>query len=81
MDWFSVIEVNCRILCHKIGILDNGKEFVVNEVGEDGMWNKLRDVETGRQLTMEEFERAVGHSPIVQELRRREVRNRTPHRL
>lgn len=52
--------------------LDNGKEFVVNEVGEDGMWNKLRDVETGRQLTMEEFERAVGHSPIVQELMRRE---------
>lgn len=56
----------------KIKNLDNGKEFVVNEVGEDGMWNKLRDVETGRQLTMEEFERAVGHSPIVQELMRRE---------
>ena len=26
MDWFSVIEVNCRILCHKIGILDNEKK-------------------------------------------------------
>jgi len=31
-----------------INNLDNGKEFVVNEVGEDGMWNKLRDVETSR---------------------------------
>lgn len=56
----------------KIKNLDNGKEFVVNELGEDGMWNKLRDMETGRQLTMEEFEMAVGHSPIVQELMRRE---------
>ncbi|GAB2284547.1 hypothetical protein Dimus_019001 [Dionaea muscipula] len=52
--------------------LDNGKEFVVNEVREDGMWNKLREVGTGRQLTMEEFEICVGHSPIVQELMRRQ---------
>lgn len=52
--------------------LDNGKEFVVNEVREDGMWNKLKEVGTGRQLTMEEFEMSVGHSPIVQELMRRQ---------
>ncbi|XP_058078022.1 uncharacterized protein LOC131226255 isoform X1 [Magnolia sinica] len=52
--------------------LDNGKEFVVNEFGEDGMWNKLREVGTGRQLTREEFEMSVGHSPIVQELMRRQ---------
>ncbi|XP_042494524.1 uncharacterized protein LOC122073899 [Macadamia integrifolia] len=52
--------------------LDNGKEFVVNEVREDGMCNKLREVGTGRQLTMEEFEMCVGHSPIVQELMRRQ---------
>ncbi|GAB2258025.1 hypothetical protein Droror1_Dr00014185 [Drosera rotundifolia] len=52
--------------------LDNGKEFVVNEVREDGMWKKLREVGTGRQLTMEEFEMCVGHSPIVQELMRRQ---------
>ncbi|KAJ4976072.1 hypothetical protein NE237_001178 [Protea cynaroides] len=52
--------------------LDNGKEFVVNEVREDGMWNKLKEVGTGRQLTMEEFEMCVGHSPIVQELMRRQ---------
>ncbi|RZC80684.1 hypothetical protein C5167_043255 [Papaver somniferum] len=52
--------------------LDNGKEFVVNEFREDGMWNKLREVGTDRQLTMEEFQMSVGHSPIVQELMRRQ---------
>ncbi|KAH1144395.1 hypothetical protein AAZX31_12G210300 [Glycine max] len=46
--------------------LDNGKEFVVNEL------ENLREVATGRQLTMEEFEMTVGHSPIVQELMRRQ---------
>ncbi|CAI0376053.1 unnamed protein product [Linum tenue] len=52
--------------------LDTGKEFVVNEVREDGACNKLKEVGTGRQLTMEEFEMTVGHSPIVQELMRRQ---------
>ncbi|KAM7504031.1 hypothetical protein LguiB_002935 [Lonicera macranthoides] len=52
--------------------LDNGKEFVVNEVRGDGTLNKLKEVGTGRQLTMEEFEMCVGHSPIVQELMRRQ---------
>ncbi|MBA0580204.1 hypothetical protein Gorai_022433, partial [Gossypium raimondii] len=52
--------------------LDNGKEFVVKEIREDGMWNKLKEVGTGRQLTMEEFEMWVGHSPIVHELMRRQ---------
>lgn len=52
--------------------LDNGKEFVVKEVREDGIWNKVKEVGTGRQLTMEEFEMTVGHSPIVQELMRRQ---------
>ncbi|CAL9081939.1 unnamed protein product [Musa acuminata var. zebrina] len=52
--------------------LDDGSEFVVKEVREDGMWNKLKEVGTGRQLTMEEFEICVGRSPIVQELMRRQ---------
>ncbi|KAK6946748.1 WD40 repeat [Dillenia turbinata] len=67
-------EGNARVLngiC-KIKNLDTGKEFVVNEFRDDGMWNKLREVGTGRQLTMEEFEMCVGHSPIVQELMRRQ---------
>ncbi|KAI0500019.1 hypothetical protein KFK09_018227 [Dendrobium nobile] len=36
------------------------------------MWNKLREVGTGRQLSMDEFELCVGSSPIVQELMRRQ---------
>ncbi|OIV92420.1 hypothetical protein TanjilG_23020 [Lupinus angustifolius] len=51
--------------------LDNGKEFVLKEVREDGR-NKVKEVGTGRQLTMEEFEMTVGHSPIVKELMRRQ---------
>uniref|UniRef100_A0A804MN53 Uncharacterized protein n=1 Tax=Zea mays TaxID=4577 RepID=A0A804MN53_MAIZE len=47
--------------------LDDGSEFVVKEGSE------LREVGTGRQLTMEEFvDLCVGRSPIVQELMRRE---------
>ncbi|KAL5730212.1 hypothetical protein ACHQM5_003062 [Ranunculus cassubicifolius] len=56
----------------KIKNLDNGQEFVVNELTADGMWNKVKDIDTSRQFTMEEFESCVGHSPIVQELMRRE---------
>ncbi|KAL5715648.1 hypothetical protein ACHQM5_017439 [Ranunculus cassubicifolius] len=63
----SVVDEICTIKN-----LDNGKEFVVNEIREDGSWNKVREVGTGRQLTMEEFETCVGHSPIVQELMRRQ---------
>lgn len=52
--------------------LDTGKEFIVNEYNEDGMWNRLSDLQTGKQLTMEEFEKCVGYSPVVKELMRRE---------
>ena len=52
--------------------LDTGKEFIVNEYGEDGTWNRLSDLQTGKQLTMEEFEKCVGYSPVVKELMRRE---------
>ncbi|KAJ7950341.1 WD repeat-containing protein 44 [Quillaja saponaria] len=52
--------------------LDTGKEFIVNGYDKDGMWNKLSDLQTGKQLTMEEFEKCVGHSPVVKELMRRE---------
>ncbi|XP_078427414.1 uncharacterized protein LOC144699940 isoform X2 [Wolffia australiana] len=53
--------------------LNNGERFVVKEVREDGMWKRLREVETGRQFTMEEFQSSViGLSPIVQELMRRQ---------
>ncbi|XP_050217520.1 uncharacterized protein LOC126668339 [Mercurialis annua] len=52
--------------------LDTGKEFIVNEYDQDGMWNRVSDLQTGKQLTLEEFEKCVGHSPVVKELMRRE---------
>ncbi|KAF6163139.1 hypothetical protein GIB67_025003 [Kingdonia uniflora] len=73
-----LVDLNCNVEVNgdrsevTIKNLDNGKEFVVNEVREDGMWKKVREVGTGRQLTLEEFEMCVGHSPIVQELMRRQ---------
>ncbi|KAL2554648.1 Transducin/WD40 repeat-like superfamily protein [Forsythia ovata] len=48
--------------------LDTGNEFIVKESNEKGMWNKLNDVQTGKQLTMEEFEKSVGYSRFVKEL-------------
>ncbi|KAH0632309.1 hypothetical protein KY284_035095 [Solanum tuberosum] len=51
--------------------LDTGKEFIVKESNENGMWNKLSDIQTGKQLTMDEFEKHVGYSPVVKELMRR----------
>ncbi|RZC71819.1 hypothetical protein C5167_034943 [Papaver somniferum] len=52
--------------------LDTGKEFVVNALDKNGMWNSLSDAQTGKHITIEEFEKSVGHSPIVKELMRRE---------
>ncbi|KAK3154726.1 hypothetical protein QOZ80_2BG0194380 [Eleusine coracana subsp. coracana] len=46
--------------------LDDGSEFVVREEF------CLREVGTGRQLSVEEFELFIGRSPIVQELMRRQ---------
>lgn len=52
--------------------LDTGTEFIVSEYSEDGMWNRLSDLQTGRKLTLEEFDKCVGYSPVVKELMRRE---------
>lgn len=51
--------------------LDTGKEFVVKESNEEGMCNKVSDLQTGKQLTMEEFENTIGNSAVVKELMRR----------
>ncbi|KAJ8645467.1 hypothetical protein MRB53_007215 [Persea americana] len=66
----SLLQDNESVFC-TIKNLDTGKEFVIKEFKEDGMLNRLSDTETGRQLTMEEFEKSVGFSPIVKEVMRR----------
>ncbi|KAK8553713.1 hypothetical protein V6N12_030697 [Hibiscus sabdariffa] len=57
--------------------LDTGKEFIVNEYDQDGRWNKLSDLQTGKKLTMEEFDKCVGYSPVVKELMRRANDNKS----
>ncbi|XP_064955234.1 uncharacterized protein LOC135607387 [Musa acuminata AAA Group] len=49
---------------------DTGNEFVVSECDKDGK-GRLNDIPTGLQITMEDFERFLGYSPIVKELMRR----------
>ncbi|KAJ9568018.1 LOW QUALITY PROTEIN: hypothetical protein OSB04_003984, partial [Centaurea solstitialis] len=48
------------------------KISITGRMRDDGTRGKLKEVGTGRHLTMEEFEMCVGHSPIVQELMRRQ---------
>ncbi|MCO5598305.1 hypothetical protein L7F22_052397 [Adiantum nelumboides] len=57
---------------YRIKDLDSGKEFVVKTGGNDGSWNKVKELETGRELTFEEFDSSLGFSPIVQEVMKRE---------
>ncbi|CAM0901734.1 unnamed protein product [Alopecurus aequalis] len=52
---------------YRIRNLDDGTEFELGEVHEE----VVREVGTGRQLTIEEFEQCLGRSPIVHELMRR----------
>ncbi|KAG0631305.1 hypothetical protein M758_1G242300 [Ceratodon purpureus] len=56
----------------KIRDLDSGKEFLINRFNQDGSLNMLREVDTGRELTLAEFEKVVGLSPITQEMKRRQ---------
>ncbi|KAL6138720.1 hypothetical protein ACLB2K_063999 [Fragaria x ananassa] len=52
--------------------LDTGTEFIVNEYDQNGCWNKFSDLQTGKKLTMDEFEKSVGYSPVVKEVMRRQ---------
>lgn len=52
--------------------LDNGTKFVVDESDKDGMLGLLREVGSGRLVSIEEFQRSVGSSPLVQRFLRRD---------
>ncbi|CAN4075871.1 unnamed protein product [Withania somnifera] len=58
----------------KIRNLDNGSEFVADEVGQDGMLSRLREVGTNKILTIEEFMRTLGSSALVQQLLHRDIK-------
>uniref|UniRef100_A0A0D9XPX1 Uncharacterized protein n=1 Tax=Leersia perrieri TaxID=77586 RepID=A0A0D9XPX1_9ORYZ len=51
--------------------LDDGKEFVVSGQPADRSWGALSDIQTGVQLSLDEFERFIGNTPLVKQLMRR----------
>ncbi|KAG8091096.1 hypothetical protein GUJ93_ZPchr0011g27026 [Zizania palustris] len=51
--------------------LDDRKEFVVSGQPAGGSWGTLRDLQTGMQLSLDEFERFIGFTPFVKQLIRR----------
>ncbi|KAF7137722.1 hypothetical protein RHSIM_Rhsim07G0002600 [Rhododendron simsii] len=51
---------------------DDGTEFTVDELGQDGLLRGLREVATNRLIPIEEFERTLGLSPLIQQVLRRE---------
>lgn len=62
-----------NFLC-RIRNLDDGTEFIVDELGQDGMFGRLREVGSNRLLTVDEFERSLGLSPLVQQAMRKDVK-------
>lgn len=66
----------------KIRDLDSGKEFLMKRFNRDGSLNMLREVATGKDLTLAEFEKTLGlFSPVAQELHRREQRIEAPKKM
>ncbi|KAK8565688.1 hypothetical protein V6N12_059243 [Hibiscus sabdariffa] len=68
------VALDDNLVC-RIKNLDDGKEFVVDEVSQDGMPRKLREIGSNHLLTVDEFERMLGLSPVVQQAMRREVKD------
>ena len=60
-------------LIRRIKNLDDGSEFIVDELGQDGLFSRLREVGSNRSLSGEEFERLLGVSQLVQRAMRRDV--------
>ncbi|TYI73815.1 hypothetical protein E1A91_D07G156500v1 [Gossypium mustelinum] len=58
----------------RIKNLDDGTEFIVDELSQDGMLKGLREVGSNNLLTIDEFERKLGLSPLIQQAMRREVK-------
>ncbi|KAJ8479080.1 hypothetical protein OPV22_022807 [Ensete ventricosum] len=53
--------------------LDSGRKFIVHELGQDGLPSMLKEVGSGKLITLHEFEDLLGLSWSVQKLLRREA--------
>lgn len=63
-----------NLVC-RIRNLDDGTEFIVDELGQDGMLPRLRVAGSDCLLIVQEFERSLGLSPFVQRMMQRDVGN------
>jgi hypothetical protein len=56
-------------LVYRIKNLDTGKEFLL----EQGGGSKVKDVNSGKELSMDDVEESLGLSPVMREVQRREM--------
>ncbi|XP_058084402.1 uncharacterized protein LOC131232222 [Magnolia sinica] len=57
----------------RIRNLDDGTEFVVDELGQDGTLSRFREVGSNRLYTVDEFQRVIGLPPFIQQFMQREA--------
>ncbi|CAN1177991.1 WD repeat-containing protein 44 [Linum perenne] len=81
-EWFDQEDASASSseanFLYKIRNLDDEREFVVEELDQDGIFGRLREVGSDHSLSFEEFQRSIGWSPLIQRLCRRyadEARN------
>lgn len=67
-------EVN---MFYKIKNLDDGTEFIVDQLGRDGMLSRLREVGSNRLLSIEEFHNSLGLTSLVHQCSQREAKGDT----
>ncbi|WOK97335.1 2-deoxy-glucose resistant protein 2-like [Canna indica] len=53
--------------------LDNGRKFIVHELGKDGLPSLFKEVGSDKLITLQDFEILIGLAQSVQKLLRREV--------
>ncbi|KAJ8900649.1 hypothetical protein K2173_025426 [Erythroxylum novogranatense] len=57
---------DAEVLSGRIRNLDNGTEFIVDETVQNGIGGWIREVGSNRLLSIDEFQRSLGMSPLVQ---------------
>ncbi|XP_010267520.1 PREDICTED: 2-deoxy-glucose resistant protein 2 [Nelumbo nucifera] len=70
----GVSEAN--LIC-RIKNLDAGTEFIVDELGRDGMLSRLNEMGSNQVVAVKEFQRDLGLSPLAQHFMRKEVAGAT----
>ncbi|KAI3453342.1 hypothetical protein Pfo_010005 [Paulownia fortunei] len=61
-------------LAWKIKNLDNGTEFVMDELADDGSPTTLREVGSDKMISLDEFRKRLGSSSLVQQLLRKDCK-------